>query len=394
MTGTDQRNNAIHVLETADYQSASAVKEAKKHLGFDLNIERWQNALQRESYRQTHGLPSNTDDQQTIVALAGPRGAQTVFVSRYNQQQWAADIWQANERQSVWIYPSLTDLLDGVRGKTRVFTDNPSGLSAHNVERVSIADERWIQTRSADLDLTLTRATLDNGEASFFVWTRDATYRAELDVALACRALIGVGGESDETRPLTAVEYEQIEAWAAERGLGGSRQKAPAPKKTAEEAAMKDQRVAGYMLFLPEQPLCSSLRHHPASTPEDPNDTGEDPIAWDAERWARAYHLHDRREAAEAEVREDAEAWAADPDHDDEPPMTVAPVQISANGTLSVMDDFGDGVIDRYTAAQIYDEFGMSPDGIDEVSARSAAPDDDDPMNDSAQRPDNGPSLG
>ena len=256
----------------------------------------------------------------------------------------AQDVIDHMERRGDEIALYLANLADHER---LMDFHTPSGLCLRNTPDSSGTPQLWVEAVYEDRRMTLEDAIRE------------------------------IQSSKTEDRVMSEAESEQIRHWAAEHAFEDT------------------QSVNGYMLFLPDRPSIGGLHFHPAYSPEDPKHIGGDIRDWSADRWANAYHVHRAFKDAASERDEDHEEWIAHPDHDDDDdPMTIAPVEISANGDLRVMDHATEtAVMAEQKASEIYAAFGMSPEGIDEVSDRHAGPDDD-PMNDDTQRPSNGPSLG
>ena len=91
--------------------------------------------------------------------------------------------------------------------------------------------------------------------------------------------------------------------------------------------------ITGYMCFMPEVPICSNLRIHPAFTVDrDPYDRGD---------WVEAYSIFPTQEEAEAEAA-DFHQMSIDTHGCPEDALElddVLPVRVDELGTVYVDDD-------------------------------------------------------
>jgi hypothetical protein len=122
------------------------------------------------------------------------------------------------------------------------------------------------------------------------------------------------------------------------------------------------EKVEGYMAFMATAPLIG-LPIHPAYSPVPPDEET-------AEGWARAYQVFESRDALLEDINSShEELMEAVEDgnlEDADDPDEAFPVRVYADGRVDVLDPAGEqGVLYRYTAAQMFDAFGMeSPEAV------------------------------
>lgn len=115
----------------------------------------------------------------------------------------------------------------------------------------------------------------------------------------------------------------------------------------------------GFMAFAAEEPLIG-LSPHPGYAPQyDPDASDGDDPPRTAAAWAANYNAGTNRVAMEREATQEALDMQESGLEDSPDPDVIMRVRIDARGTVSVFDDNADAPFAVFTAARIYDAFGM-----------------------------------